>query len=43
MGQDLNYNTVIVYFNADDLIGFSPSDPKSGEREAPGVFACVSL
>lgn len=46
MGQDLNYNTVIVYFNADDLIGFSPSNPKSGEREAPcvcGVFACVSL
>lgn len=46
MGQDLNYNTVIVYFNADDLIGFSPSDPKSGEREALcvcGVIACVSL
>lgn len=28
LGQDLDYNTVIIYFTADDLIGFSPCTPR---------------
>lgn len=39
MGQDLDYNTVIIYFTADDLIRFSPSDPKRVEKER----LCVCL
>lgn len=49
-GQDLDYNTVIVYFTADDLIGFSPSVPKRKEKEGPSVCvwwlpvnACVDM
>lgn len=46
MGQDLDYNTVIVYFTADDLIGFSPSVPKRKEKEGRcvcGDCLCVSV
>lgn len=46
MGQDLDYNTVIVYFTADDLIGFSPSVPKRKEKEGRcvcGGCLCVSV
>lgn len=44
MGQDLDCNTVIVYFTADDLIRFSPSDPKRVEKERLCVCVwCVSL
>lgn len=45
MGQDLDHNTVIIYFTTDDLIRFSP--PILRERRkgdcvsACGVFACV--
>lgn len=46
MGQDLDYNTVIVYFTADDLIGFSPSVPKRKKKEGRcvcGGCLCVSV
>lgn len=50
-GQDLDYNTVIVYFTADDLIGVSPPPPILREQRKGGsvcvcvvcVFPCVSL
>lgn len=41
MGQDLDYNTVIIYFTADDLIRFSPSDPKRAEKERLSACVCV--
>lgn len=37
MRQDLGYNTVIVYFTTDDLIGSPPF--KSEEKEGPYVCA----
>lgn len=40
--QDLDYNTVIVYFTADDLIRFFPlRSSESGERET--VCVCVYM
>lgn len=42
MGQDLDYNHVIVYFTTDDLIGFSPFIvSKREEDEGSGV--CVAF
>lgn len=41
MRQDLDCNTVIVYFTADDVIRFSPSDPKIVEKER--LCVCVSV
>lgn len=43
MGQDLDYNTVIVYFTADDLIRFPPYDPKRAEKERLCVCVCMRV
>lgn len=43
MGQDLNCNTVIIYFTTDDLIRFSPPILKEWEKGTLCVFACVCV
>lgn len=42
MGQDLDYNTVIVYFTAYDLIRFPPPVPREW-RKRDSVCMCVSV
>lgn len=40
MGQDLDYNTVIIYFTTDDLIRFSPPILRE-RRKGDCVSVCV--
>ena len=43
MGQDLDYNTVIIYFTADDLIRFSPPPILREWRKRGSVCVCVCV
>lgn len=42
MGQDLDYNTVIIYFTTDDLIRFFPAILREW-RKGDCVSVCMSV